>query len=62
MPVFLPNPRGGQGHGHEFAASVAGRVGLEEWTDIATGIDLLVAPGERAVRSHRLGGRRSASP
>ncbi|EME57582.1 alpha/beta hydrolase family protein [Amycolatopsis decaplanina] len=43
--VFLPNPRGGQGHGHEFAASVAGRVGLEEWRDIETGIDLLVAEG-----------------
>ncbi|MGA8113975.1 MAG: prolyl oligopeptidase family serine peptidase [Actinocatenispora sp.] len=43
--VFLPNPRGGQGHGHTFAASVAGRVGREEWTDILTGIDLLVAEG-----------------
>ncbi|MGY6656120.1 prolyl oligopeptidase family serine peptidase [Amycolatopsis sp. TRM77291] len=43
--VFLPNPRGGQGHGHEFAASVAGRVGLEEWSDLETGIDLLVAEG-----------------
>lgn len=43
--VFLPNPRGGQGHGHQFAASVAGRVGLEEWTDILAGIDLLVAEG-----------------
>jgi dipeptidyl aminopeptidase/acylaminoacyl peptidase len=43
--VFLPNPRGGQGHGHEFAASVEGAVGLEEWTDIVTGIDLLVADG-----------------
>jgi dienelactone hydrolase len=43
--VFLPNPRGGQGHGHEFALSVAGRVGQEEWTDILTGIDLLVADG-----------------
>ncbi|OXM49912.1 S9 family peptidase [Amycolatopsis alba] len=43
--VFLPNPRGGQGHGHEFAAAVAGRVGLEEWRDIETGIDLLVAEG-----------------
>lgn len=43
--VFLPNPRGGQGHGHEFAASVAGRVGREEWADILTGIDLLVAEG-----------------
>jgi dipeptidyl aminopeptidase/acylaminoacyl peptidase len=43
--VFLPNPRGGQGHGHQFAASVAGRVGREEWTDILTGIDLLIAQG-----------------
>jgi dipeptidyl aminopeptidase/acylaminoacyl peptidase len=43
--IFLPNPRGGIGHGHEFAAAVAGRVGLEEWTDIDTGIDRLVADG-----------------
>ena len=43
--VFLPNPRGGQGHGHDFAASVAGRVGHEEWTDILTGIDLLITKG-----------------
>jgi dipeptidyl aminopeptidase/acylaminoacyl peptidase len=43
--VFLPNPRGGQGHGQEFAACVAGRVGLEEWSDLETGIDLLVAEG-----------------
>lgn len=43
--VFLPNPRGGQGHGHEFAASVAGAVGQEEWTDILTGIDLLIDGG-----------------
>ncbi|RAO12381.1 Dipeptidyl-peptidase IV [Micromonospora noduli] len=43
--VLLPNPRGGQGHGHQFAASVAGRVGQQEWTDILTGIDLLVAEG-----------------
>jgi dipeptidyl aminopeptidase/acylaminoacyl peptidase len=43
--VFLPNPRGGQGHGHPFAASVAGRVGQEEWTDIQAGIDLLITEG-----------------
>jgi dipeptidyl aminopeptidase/acylaminoacyl peptidase len=43
--VFLPNPRGGMGHGHEFAASVAGAVGKDDWTDITTGIDLLVADG-----------------
>lgn len=42
---FLPNPRGGLGHGHEFAAAVAGRVGQEEWHDIETGIDLLITQG-----------------
>jgi dipeptidyl aminopeptidase/acylaminoacyl peptidase len=43
--VFQPNPRGGQGHGHAFAVSVAGAVGTGEWTDILTGIDLLIADG-----------------
>ncbi|WP_206786203.1 prolyl oligopeptidase family serine peptidase [Amycolatopsis sp. MtRt-6] len=43
--VFLPNPRGGLGHGHAFAASVAGDVGGAEFTDILTGIDLLVEAG-----------------
>ncbi|WP_211767819.1 S9 family peptidase [Kutzneria sp. CA-103260] len=43
--VFLPNPRGSQGRGHEFATTVTGAVGQEEWTDILTGIDLLVADG-----------------
>ncbi|MBB4683306.1 S9 family peptidase [Amycolatopsis jiangsuensis] len=43
--VFLPNPRGGQGRGHEFAARVAGRVGREEWADVLAGVDRLVADG-----------------
>jgi dipeptidyl aminopeptidase/acylaminoacyl peptidase len=43
--VFLPNPRGSQGRGHQFAATVAGAVGLGEFTDIMTGIDALVADG-----------------
>lgn len=43
--VFLPNPRGGMGHGQQFAACVAGRVGLEDWGDIVAGIDRLVAEG-----------------
>lgn len=51
--VFLPNPRGGQGHGHHFAASVAGAVGQQEWTDILTGIDMLIADG--VADPHRLG-------
>ena len=43
--VFLPNPRGSEGHGHEFAVTVAGAVGMDEWTDILSGIDLLIAEG-----------------
>ena len=43
--VFLPNPRGGQGHGIAFAAAVAGAVGLEDYRDIIAGLDRLVAEG-----------------
>ena len=43
--VFLPNPRGGMGHGRDFAAAVAGSVGGAEWSDIISGIDLLIADG-----------------
>ncbi|MGI5500547.1 alpha/beta hydrolase family protein [Lentzea sp. CA-135723] len=45
IATFLPNPRGGLGHGHEFAEAVGGRVGLEEWHDIENGLDLLVSEG-----------------
>jgi dipeptidyl aminopeptidase/acylaminoacyl peptidase len=43
--VYLPNPRGGMGHGHEFAVRVAGRVGLEDWGDIVAGLDRLIDDG-----------------
>ncbi len=43
--VFLPNARGGLGHGHAFAASVAGAVGGAEFTDVLAGVDLLVEEG-----------------
>ena len=43
--MFLPNPRGGVGHGRDFAAAVAGSVGGAEWGDIISGIDLLIAEG-----------------
>jgi dipeptidyl aminopeptidase/acylaminoacyl peptidase len=43
--VFHPNPRGGTGHGHAFSAMVAGAVGQDEWTDILSGLDALVAEG-----------------
>ena len=43
--VFAPNARGGMGHGADFAYSVAGRVGLEDWEDIVVGLDRLIAEG-----------------
>jgi len=43
--VFLPNPRGGVGHGRAFAATVARSVGGSEWSDIVSGIDMLIAEG-----------------
>ncbi|MEV4473153.1 prolyl oligopeptidase family serine peptidase [Nonomuraea sp. NPDC049504] len=52
--VFLPNPRGGQGHGHAFAAN--GTVGREEWQDVITGIDLLIERGIAAPDRLGIGG------
>jgi dipeptidyl aminopeptidase/acylaminoacyl peptidase len=43
--VFLPNPRGGAGHGVEFAASVRDTVGNDDYLDIMSGVDLLVEQG-----------------
>ncbi len=43
--VFLPNPRGGEGHGHDFAVAIAGSLGGGEFTDILSGIDMLIADG-----------------
>ena len=43
--VFLPNPRGGTGHGREFSAAVVGDLGGAEWSDILAGIDMLVDAG-----------------
>jgi dipeptidyl aminopeptidase/acylaminoacyl peptidase len=43
--VFLPNPRGGTGHGREFSAAVVGDLGGAEWSDILAGIDMLIDAG-----------------
>jgi dipeptidyl aminopeptidase/acylaminoacyl peptidase len=51
--VFLPNPRGGVGHGRGFAAMAAGAVGGAEWTDVVAGIDLLIE--EDVANPNRLG-------
>jgi dipeptidyl aminopeptidase/acylaminoacyl peptidase len=41
--IFLPNPRGGLGRGHDFADRVAGAVGIDDWADIEAGLDQLVS-------------------
>ncbi len=43
--VFLPNARGGSGHGEAFASTVLDSVGKEDWPDILAGIDLIVDKG-----------------
>ena len=43
--VFMPNPRGSEGRGADFASAVLGAVGMDEWTDVLSGIDLLIAEG-----------------
>ncbi|HEX5167338.1 MAG TPA: S9 family peptidase [Thermomicrobiales bacterium] len=43
--VFLPNPRGGAGHGVEFAGSVRDTVGNDDYLDIMSGVDLLIEQG-----------------
>lgn len=43
--VFLPNPRGGAGHGAAFAESVRDTVGNEDYLDIMSGVDLLIEQG-----------------
>ncbi|HYI15518.1 MAG TPA: S9 family peptidase [Thermomicrobiales bacterium] len=40
--VFLPNPRGGAGHGAAFAESVLNTVGNEDYLDIISGVELLI--------------------
>ena len=43
--VFMPNARGGSGHGEAFASAVLDSVGKEDWPDILAGIDLIVEKG-----------------
>ena len=43
--VFLPNPRGGMGHGQSFAQSVIDTVGNEDYLDVMAGGDRVVELG-----------------
>lgn len=43
--VFLPNPRGGSGHGQAFAEAVLNTVGNDDYLDIMAGVDEIVAQG-----------------
>lgn len=43
--VFLPNPRGGMGHGQAFAESVVDTVGNEDYLDVMAGVDRVVELG-----------------
>jgi len=54
--VLLPNPRGGMGRGHDFADRVAGAVGMEDWADVESGIDHLIAEGIADPRRLGIGG------
>jgi dipeptidyl aminopeptidase/acylaminoacyl peptidase len=54
--VFMPNPRGGMGHGREFANLVSGSLGEEEWTDTLSGVDMLTSDGTADPARLALGG------
>jgi dipeptidyl aminopeptidase/acylaminoacyl peptidase len=43
--VFLPNPRGGMGHGQAFAEAVLNTVGNDDYLDIMAGVDMLIEEG-----------------
>ena len=54
--VFCPNPRGGLGHGAEFARAVRAAVGVGDWPDVESGLDRLVEEGVADPERLALGG------
>jgi acetyl esterase/lipase len=54
--VFCPNPRGGLGHGAEFARTVRGAVGVADWRDVESGLERLVDEGVADPERLGLGG------
>jgi dipeptidyl aminopeptidase/acylaminoacyl peptidase len=43
--VLLPNPRGGSGHGEQFAAAARGAVGKADYQDVMAAVDAAIARG-----------------
>jgi dipeptidyl aminopeptidase/acylaminoacyl peptidase len=54
--VLLPNPRGSQGYGEEFAHAVVGDWGGKDFADLLAGVDLLVRRGVADPRRLYVGG------
>jgi dipeptidyl aminopeptidase/acylaminoacyl peptidase len=54
--VFCPNPRGGLGHGAEFARAVRAAVGVLDWPDVESGLEQLVDEGVADPERLALGG------
>ena len=54
--VFCPNPRGGLGHGAEFARAVRAAVGVVDWPDVESGLERLVDEGVADPERLALGG------
>ena len=54
--VFCPNPRGGIGHGAEFARFVRGKVGVGDWPDVDSGLERLIDEGVADPKRLALGG------
>ena len=43
--VLMPNPRGGSGHGEQFAAAARGAVGLDDYQDVMAAVDAAIERG-----------------
>jgi dipeptidyl aminopeptidase/acylaminoacyl peptidase len=43
--VLMPNPRGGYGHGEQFAATVRGEVGQADYQDVIAAVDAAIERG-----------------
>ena len=63
--VLMPNPRGGFGHGEQFAAAARGEVGQADYQDVMAAVDAAIArgiadPGRLGIGGWSQGGFMSA--